>query len=73
MDNSVDNCGLFWLLSGITFGDKTVHIANMWITVDKLWMNLCRFIRENSLLSTFHRPITIKNFLYTFNKLGGTT
>ena|GEM_PF-3580727 len=72
MDNVVDNCGLLGLHKGITLGTKIYTKGNLWITVDDMWTNLCAFIRDNTTLSTIHRPITIKNFLYTFNKLGGT-
>jgi len=72
VDNSVDNCGLFSSLRWITMGASNAKRSDLWIIVDDLWKNLYGFIRGNVTLSTIHRPITIKDFLYTFNNLGGT-
>lgn len=65
VDIAVDNCGLSMRLLGKTIDNLTTSLNTLWITVDELWTNKGYLSRENSNLSTFHRPITVIDLFIT--------
>ncbi len=72
MDNVVDNCGLIKSIYGLTRNYTNVIYSSLCITVDIVWMKISTFIRDNFVLSTFHRPITVNNLLFLYSNNGGT-
>lgn len=71
MDKIVDNCGLPTPSCGRTTRGYSSVYHNLWITVDEMWIKKVALTWENTYLSLFHRPITVKELLFTNTYIGG--